>query len=75
MTSFVFFNIPELQNALTTLVELIKPIDEIKDDDNIDESFKILNLAIECISGYQDFIKQLAHDNIVKMDFDINAYI
>ena len=75
MTSFVFFNISELQKALNTLEDFIKPIDEKKDNDNIDECLKILNLSIECINGYQLFIQKLAQDNVIKMDFNTTADI
>jgi len=69
MSSFVFFKIEELKNALNILINY-KDIDEKKNSDEMEESIKILNLCIECIHGYQEFLLKLANDNIVEMDFN-----
>ena len=55
MISFIFFNTNELKNALDYLEQINKTI-ELKNDQKIEESIKILNLAIECIGEYQEFI-------------------
>lgn len=71
MSSFVFFNIEELQKSMNEIEQIIKSIDEFKDNENVDENIRILKLSIECISGYQEFLIKLSKDNIVKMDFNM----
>lgn len=62
MISFIFFNTNELKNALDYLEEINKTI-ELKNDQKFEESIKILNLAVECIGEYQEFIISLSSEN------------
>ena len=62
MISFIFFNTNELKNALDYLEQINKTI-ELKNDPKIVESIKILNLAVECIGEYQEFIISLSSEN------------
>jgi hypothetical protein len=79
MISFIFFNTNELKNALDYLGEINKTIELKNDDleklnfstredvshrqDKFEESIKILNLAVECIGEYQEFIISLSSEN------------
>jgi hypothetical protein len=79
MISFIFFNTNELKNALDYLEQLNRSFNsnllplgsneqinktiELKNDQKIEESIKILNLAIECIGEYQEFIISLSSEN------------
>ena len=62
MISFIFFNTNELKNALDYLEQINKTI-ELKNDQKIEESIKILKLAVECIGEYQEFIISLSSEN------------
>ena len=79
MISFIFFNTNELKNALDYLEQLNRSFNsnllplgsnkqinktiELKNDQKIEESIKILNLAVECIGEYQEFIISLSSEN------------